>query len=287
MDMLDAPPWPVPESTDHHVDRTAETVWTVGDQTVRQGDCLTLLASLGDASIDIVVTSPPYNIGIAYNSYADRRPRIEYLDWLARIGRELSRVLTPNGSFFLNVGGTGSDPWITMDVAGAFRDAFVLQNHIIWVKSVSIGDDTVGHFKPISSKRYLNNNHEAVFHFTKTGSVAVDRLAVGVPYKDKSNIARWSHAKADKRCAGNTWFIPYETVRSKAQKFDHPAGYPVGLPDRCIRLHGVDQAVVLDPFLGTGTTLVAAGRLGCAGIGFELDADYARAAVARLRADIG
>jgi site-specific DNA-methyltransferase (adenine-specific) len=284
MDMFEAP-WYPPKAAEPQPDRMPKTVWTVGDQTIYQGDCLKLLLVLDADSIDVVVTSPPYNIGIAYNSYADQRPRAEYLDWLAKIGRELARVLKPNGSFFLNVGGTGSDPWITMDVAGAFRNTFVLQNHIVWVKSISVGDDTAGHFKPISSKRFLNNNHEAVFHFTKTGSVEIDRLAVGVPYKDKSNIGRWNHAKADRRCAGNTWFVPYETVRSKAQKFDHPAGFPISLPDRCIRLHGVEHAIVLDPFLGAGTTLVAAERLGCSGIGFELDVDYARTAAARLRAD--
>jgi site-specific DNA-methyltransferase (adenine-specific) len=285
MDLLDASSWQTLGSADYQVNSESEIVWKIGGQTVRQGDCLDLLASLGDETVDVVVTSPPYNIGIAYNSYSDRRPRADYLNWLTQIGSELARVITANGSFFLNVAGTGSDPWVAMDVAGAFRDTFVLQNHIAWVKSVSVGDDTVGHFKPITSKRYLNNNHEAVFHFTKTGSVEIDRLAVGVPYKDKSNIGRWNHAKLDRRCAGNTWFIPYETVRSKAQKFDHPAGFPVGLPERCIRLHGVDGAIVLDPFLGAGTTLVAAERLGCVGIGFELDPDYARAAVNRLRGE--
>jgi site-specific DNA-methyltransferase (adenine-specific) len=238
-------------------------------------------------SVEIVVTSPPYNIGIAYKSYDDRRPRADYLAWLGTIGRELARVMKPEASFFLNVGGTGSDPWIIMDVAQAFRDIFTLQNHIVWVKSVSVGDDTVGHFKPISSKRFLNNNHEAIFHFTRTGAVEIDRLAIGVPYKDKSNIARWHHAKADRRCAGNTWFIPYQTVRSKAQKFDHPAGFPVALPERCIRLHGVQDAVVLDPFLGAGTTLVAAQRLGLRGIGMEIDPSYADIALKRLTAELG
>ena len=145
------------------------------------------------------------------------------------------------------------------------------------------GDDTVGHFKPITSRRFLNQNHEAIFHFTKSGHVEIDRLAVGVPFKDKSNIARWGH-KADRRCAGNVWFIPYKTVRSKAQKFGHPAGFPVELAERCIRLHGAEGAVVLDPFLGAGSTLVAAKRLGFEAIGIEIDASYADTACRRLAA---
>ncbi len=260
-----------------------QTRWRVGRQTVVLGDCLVGMKQLGDESIDVAVTSPPYNIGVAYGGYDDRRPRREYLDWLGEIGREIARVLTPGGSFFLNVGGTNSDPWITMDVAEAIRGALRLQNHIVWVKSLSIGEDTVGHFKPIASRRYLNHNHEAIFHFTKSGAVEIDRLSVGAPFKDKSNIARWGHAR-DRRCAGNVWFIPYVTVRSKAQKFDHPAGFPVELPERCVKLHGVKGARVLDPFLGAGSTLVAAERLGCEGIGFEINAAYARSAVARLGA---
>ena len=259
--------------------------WRAGQQTVRLGDCLSGLGALESDLVDVVVTSPPYNIGVAYRSYDDRRPREAYLAWLSAIGAELKRVLRPDGSFFLNVGSTNHDPWLAYDVASAFRDSFVLQNHIVWVKSISIGDDTVGHFKPISSPRFLNQNHEAIFHFTRTGDVAVDRVAVGVPFKDKSNIARWGH-KSDRRCAGNTWFIPYQTVKSRAEKFDHPAGFPVGLPERCIRLHGRLPATVLDPFLGTGTTLVAAQRLNCTGIGFELDPAYAQTAVARICREI-
>ena len=259
--------------------------WDIGGHTVIQADCLNALPGLAAESVDAVVTSPPYNIGVAYRSYHDRQPRQAYLDWLAQVGCQLRRVLKPDGSVFLNVGGTSTDPWLAQDVAGAFREHLVLQNHIVWVKSLSIGDDTLGHFKPIGSRRFVNQNHEAVFHFTRSGNVAVDRLAVGVPFKDKSNIARWGHRR-DRRCAGNVWFIPYATVRSKAQKFDHPAGFPVELPLRCLMLHGVAGAAVLDPFAGAGTTLVAAARLGCRGIGFELDPFYAQAAVTRLRAEL-
>ncbi len=259
--------------------------WTIGRHEVRAADCLDGLASLPDASVDAVVTSPPYNIGLAYRSYDDRKPRDAYLAWLARVSRELRRVLKPAGALFLNIGSTNTDPWLAQDAAGAFRADFVLQNHVSWVKSLSIGDDTLGHFKPINSRRFLNQNHESVFHFTPAGSTPIDRLAIGVPFKDKSNIARWGHA-LDRRCAGNVWFIPYKTVRSKAQKFDHPAGFPVALPMRCLQLHGGADLVVLDPFAGTGTTLVAAHRLGHRGIGLELDPHYAETAAARLAAEM-
>lgn len=255
-----------------------------GEHQVLVGDCLAHLRTMAPGSADVCVTSPPYNIGMAYSRHDDRMPREAYLAWMADVGAELARVLREDGSLFLNVGGTGAQPWIAHDVARAMAGTdWVLQNHIVWVKSLSIGEDTVGHFKPIQSMRFLNNNHEAVFHLTRTGAVPIDRLAVGVPFKDKSNIARWGHAR-DRRCGGNVWFMPYKTVRSRAQKFGHPAGFPVELPLRCILMHGKAGAIVLDPFLGAGTTLVAAAQLGCPGIGIELDPAYAEAAVARLQA---
>jgi site-specific DNA-methyltransferase (adenine-specific) len=239
---------------------------------------------MSNTSVDVVVTSPPYNIGVSYRSYDDNRPWINYLTWLREIGHELRRVLKPGGSFFLNVGATSVNQWITFDALFAFKDDFIIQNTIAWIKSIAIGDDTVGHFKPLNSPRFLNNCHETIFHFTHSGDVNIDRLAIGVPFKDKSNIARRGHAQ-DLRCRGNTWFIPYRTVQSKAGKWEHPAGFPVELPARCIKLHGVKpDLVVLDPFVGTGTSLIAAESLGCRGIGIELDRVYAETAVQRLMA---
>ena len=127
--------------------------------------------------------------------------------------------------------------------------------------------------------------HETILHLTKHGDVPLDKLAIGLPYADKSNIARRRHAE-DKRDCGNVWWMPYETVQRKAEKFDHPAGFPVELPIRCIKLHGIrERLVVLDPFMGAGTTLVAAQRLGCQGIGIEIDPKYCEAARDRLNAD--
>lgn len=79
---------------------------------------------------------------------------------------------------------------------------------------------------------------EYIFHFTNKGDVEVDKLADGlaVRYQDKSNLGRYSHQ--DKRDRGNTWFIPYQTIKHKSQR-PHPATFPVKLPEMCIKLHGL------------------------------------------------
>ena len=258
-------------------------VRAVGAHVLHCGDCLDVLPGLPAESVDVVVTSPPYNLDLAYASYRDRRNEAEYLDWMVAVATALRRVLKPDGSFFLNISGSNSQPWLPFELIVRLRPLFALQNHIAWVKSIATGADSVGHYKPVPGARFLHHMHEHVFHLTQDGRVALDRLAVGVPFKDKSNIARRGHAR-DLRCRGNTWFIPYGTVRSKAQKFDHPGTFPVDLPRWCIRLHGRKEAVVLDPFAGAGTTLVAAALEGARGIGIELDPEYVAVAAERLAA---
>ena len=237
------------------------------------GDCLTVLPDLEAGTVDVVVTSPPYNLGLSYRDYCDERSEDEYLDWLIRIAREIRRVMKANASFFLNISGSSSAPWLPFELVVRLRPLFVLQNHITWIKSIATKGDAVGHFKPVGGQRFLHHNHEHIFHLTLSGDVKLDRLAIGVPFKDKSNIARRNHAK-DLRCRGNTWFIPYDTVQSKAAKFHHPSTFPLALPRWCIRLHGRSDAVVLDPFMGTGTTLVAAELEGASGIGIDIDPSY-------------
>ena len=231
--------------------------------------------------MDVIVTSPPYNLGLAYGGYNDSRSETAYLDWMVAVAVALQRVMRPDGSFFLNFAGSPGRPWLPFELIVRLRALFTLQNHIVWVKSIDTGAGAVGHFKPVGGQRFLHHAHEHIFHLTRAGDVVLDRLAVGVPFKDKSNIARRGHA-GDLRCGGDTWFIPYTTVRSKAQRFHHPGTFPVALPQRCIRLHGRAGATVLDPFAGTGTTLVAARREGARGIGIELDPVYVSAARERL-----
>ena len=244
------------------------------------------MASLPEGGVDLVVTSPPYNLGVRYRKYSDRLDRQLYLNWCATWATGICRILKPTGSFFLNIGSAPSNPMLPHEIVFQLRDLFVLQNTIHWIKSIAIDNRTFGHFKPISSKRFLNDCHEYIFHFTKTGRVEIDRLALGVPYQDKSNIARWSHTCGrDSRCRGNTWFIPYQTIQSRAKERPHPATFPVQLAEWCIKLHGVSRVkTMLDPFLGIGNSAVAAQRCGVKKfIGFEIDNTYLAVAKRRLQ----
>lgn len=247
----------------------------VKSQTIIINDCIDEMSNyIEKESIDVVVTSPPYNLNINYNIYSDNLSNEDYLKWIEQIAICVNKVLTPDGSFFLNVGSTCKEPYIAIDILNTIRktEKFKLQNNIVWVKSISIKDESFGHFKPITSNRFLNHNYESVFHFTKTGKVSIDKLSIGVPYTHKSNIDRWKNKKIDKRCKGDTWFIPYETVTKSKE---HPAAFPKELVRNCLKLYGIKKDMkVLDPFLGSGTTLKVCDELGVIGFGIELDESY-------------
>lgn len=260
----------------------------------RHGDCLLQMRELPAASIDVVVTSPPYNLGIKYGKYDDTSERADYLRWTVDWCREVKRLLRDTGSFFLNVGASPRNPLFPHEVVLALRDEFVLQNTFHWIKSITVetraGESvSAGHFKPINSPRYVTDCHEYVFHLSKTGDVPLDRLAVGVEYADKSNIARWGHTGGrDRRCRGNNWFVPYETIKSRDKQRPHPATFPVKLAEMCLRIHGrTTELSVLDPFLGIGNAAIAAQTCGVKQfIGIEIDEQYLGVAIERV-AELG
>jgi site-specific DNA-methyltransferase (adenine-specific) len=248
-------------------------------------------------SVDVIVTSPPYNLGIQYSRYDDSLSQSDYLEWTNTWIAAATKVLRPDGSLFLNVGAKPSDPWTAMDVAQAVRPHLRLQNIIHWIKSIAIDRDSagasagltrdlaIGHYKPINSDRFLNDCHEFIFHFTPQGATPLDRLALGVPYQDQSNVARWAAASDGVRCRGNTWFIPYETIQRRDRDRPHPATFPSRLPEQCLRLHGLNRIeLAMDPFTGLGSTAVACARLGIGFVGAEIDEAYLSEAIARTKA---
>lgn len=276
--------------------------------TVLQGDAADQMRQYDDHFVDCIVTSPPYNLGKDYGDVSDAMSRGDYLTtftpgWMT----EAKRLLKDEGSLFLNLGASPADPLLPHQVVlAAVELGWVLQNTFHWVKSISfkdvkgtlraVADDgeeategrisTSGHFKPINSKRFVNDCHEYVFHLTKDGNRDLDRKAVGVgvPYSDPSNIARWAHTGGDNlRCGGNTWLIPYATIQSATLQRPHPATFPVALAEKCLRIAGKPK-VVLDPFAGIGTTSVAAERCEAEwAISIDLNKSYVHEAAYRLK----
>jgi len=296
--------------------------------TIHHQDCVQGLNSLPEKSVDIVTTSPPYNLNIDYNTYKDNKSRQEYLSWLDQVFSAIHRCINDQGHFWLNVGYSNIDPWVGMDVAQVARNYFVLQNNFVWVKSITINDITTGHFKPINSERFANPTWEHLFHFTKTGQLACDKLSIGVPYMwdcniDNSGRIRGRLAKkfgfdnikdfnknadhetkelfnnelaqklsqvkprSDRRCRGNTWFVPYDTIVSRQQhRGSHPATFPVALVENCIKFSGIKSGVLLDPFMGSGTSAIAAINQGLDYIGYDIDLDYIQFATDRINQSV-
>jgi site-specific DNA-methyltransferase (adenine-specific) len=254
---------------------------------IYHSDCLDFMKSLSnsDTKVNLIVTSPPYNINKEYGMYNDNKERNEYLYWLYCVAQHSYSILDNDGSFFLNISGKPSDPTIPFDVVKEFSQAgYELQNTIHWIKSISFEKDdlaktssinkdlSIGHFKPIVSQRYLTDAHEYIFHFTKKGDIKLDKLSIGVPYQDKTNIGRWKSVKQDKRDRGNVWFIPYPTIQEGRP---HPAVFPEKLPYLCIKLQGIkNDMLVYDPFMGSGSTALACLYLNIDYIGTEIDQDY-------------
>lgn len=255
-----------------------------------------MMRRLAAGSVDVVVTSPPYNRRVPYSAYRDDLPRKKYLAWIDELARSVAATLRPQGSYFLNVGSPPRDPWFAWDVARTVADRFVLQNVLHWVKSIALDrrfigraarvdrDLALGHYRPVRSDRFVHGAQEYIFQFTRTGEVPIDRLALGVPYQDRSNVVRWNRASTGLRCRGNLWFLPYPTIQERARDRPHPATFPPELAEWCVRLHGRTRVRrFVDPFVGIGSSAVAAVRLGVPFAGFDIDRAYLE--VARERVD--
>ena len=218
------------------------------------------LLKIDDGSIDLIITSPPYKEKDGYDP-----------EMIEEVFNQLFRVHKNNSLFFLNFGHLVEDksrPFKVLEMAGLA--GFELNETITWKKT---------QFSPIIGERRLNNLTEFIFLLYNGKMPTLDRLSVSVPYQDKSNIGRYSDK--DLRCAGNFWEFGYETIQRKSQKL-HNDRFPLELPLRCIKLSNVKSGIVLDPFIGSGTTALAAKQMGLNYIGFELKENNCKIAEKRL-----
>ncbi|MBD3255702.1 MAG: hypothetical protein GF383_11465 [Candidatus Lokiarchaeota archaeon] len=227
------------------------------------------MEELESNSIDLIVTSPPYNRGKEYSSdfgefYNDKKDENNYLSFLTDVWKECYRVGKIDCVFYLNIGDSAKDQGISEKVAlSAEKASWIRIQDIVWVKSF-LGK---GHYTPSGGNKRFNNIWEHVYLFVKDiNEYKLSPKAIGIPYADKSNIGRYSDE--DLRDAGNVWFIPYYKTSGAKIKKGHEAPFPIGLPYRCIKSVPKVRSV-LDPFGGTCTTLAACLSLNKKGYAYE------------------
>lgn len=223
---------------------------------------------LPDNCVALMVTSPPYNVGKEYDEDLNLD---EYLGLLDRVFTETYRVIEPGGRVAVNVANLGRKPYLPLNhlVAGLLGDiGFLLRGEIVWQKAKAAGGSTAWGSWQSAKNPTLRDIHEYVIVASK-GSFRRSR-------KGDDTISKEQFLEA----TVSVWDILPESAR----RVGHPAPFPVELPERLIQLYTFAADLVLDPFLGSGSTAVAAVQTGRHYVGYELDPGYAELAERRIAA---
>lgn len=224
------------------------------------------MPELPNNSVALMVTSPPYNVGKDYDLDLTLD---EYLDFLKRVLAETFRVLLPGGRVAFNVANLGRKPYIPMNahVAALAKDlGFLMRGEIIWIKGKGAGGSCAWGSWMSAGNPTLRDLHEYVLIFSKQ---RFDR-----PNKGRSTISREEFMSA----TTSVWHIPPES----ASRVGHPAPFPVALVERLLHLYTFEGDVVLDPFMGSGSTAVAAVNCGRRFVGYEINPSYLSLCLERL-----
>ncbi|HEY2982268.1 MAG TPA: site-specific DNA-methyltransferase [Anaerolineales bacterium] len=228
------------------------------------------MSDLPDASVHLMVTSPPYNVG---KDYDEDLTLEEYLAFLRRVWAETYRVLVPGGRACINVANLGRKPYIplhTFLIADLLDLGFLMRGEIIWDKAASASSSTAWGSWQSASNPTLRDVHEYVLVFSKGnfGRKKLDGRA--------DTITREEFLEFTK----SVWTLTAESAR----KIGHPAPFPVELPYRLIQLYTYSGEVVLDPFMGSGQTALAALKSDRHYVGYEVNTEYLALAEKRIRA---
>jgi site-specific DNA-methyltransferase (adenine-specific) len=241
--------------------------------TIFNEDALTGLARIPDASVDLILTDPPYGLGKDYGNNSDKQEAADYLEWTARWIDAALPKLKPTGSLYIFLTWRYSPEIFVM-----LKQRMTMLNEIIWDRRVpSMG----------GSVRSFTSVHDTIGFFAKGKGYYFDLDAVRIPYDAETKKARsrsifvgakwlelgynpkdvWSHSRLHKE---------------DPQRVDHPTQKPLAIIERMILASCPPEGVVLDLFMGSGTTAVAAKRCGRHFVGFELNSDYCAIAEKRL-----
>ena len=226
------------------------------------------MEELPDNSVHLMVTSPPYNVGKEYDQNLTLE---EYREFLRRVWREVKRVLVPGGRACINIANLGRKPYIPLHcfiIEDMLDLGFLMRGEIIWNKGASGSPSTAWGTWLSARNPILRDVHEYILVFSK--GMFTRKTAT----KRKSTISREEFLEFTK----SVWTFPAEP----ASKIGHPAPFPVELPYRLIQLYTFEEEIVLDPFMGSGQTAIAALKSGRHFVGYEIEEQYVRLAERRI-----
>ncbi len=223
---------------------------------------------LPDCSVHLMVTSPPYNVGKDYDEDLSLE---EYLAFLKRVWAETYRVLVPGGRACINVANLGRKPYIPLH-AFIMRDmielGFLMRGEIIWDKGASASASTAWGSWQSASNPTLRDTHEYILVFSK-GNFRRGKLDGRADTISKEEFLEFTKS---------VWAFPAES----AKKIGHPAPFPVELPYRLIQLYTFSNEIILDPFMGSGQTALAAIKSKRHYVGYESNEEYLKLAKKRV-----
>jgi site-specific DNA-methyltransferase (adenine-specific) len=230
------------------------------------------MSELPDCSAHLMVTSPPYNVGKEYDQDLSLD---DYLAFLERVWTEVRRVLVPGGRMAINVANLGRKPYIPLHAfiaEQAVRLGFLMRGEVIWNKAASASPSTAWGSWKSAANPTLRDVHEYILVFCK------DTFKRQNPAERASTIGRDEFLEYNK----SVWTFAAEPAR----KVGHPAPFPVELPRRLIQLYSFEGEVVLDPFMGSGQTAIAALKSGRHYVGYEIDETYVALAKRRIQDNV-
>jgi site-specific DNA-methyltransferase (adenine-specific) len=226
------------------------------------------MEELPDNSIHLMVTSPPYNVG---KEYDENLTLNEYRAFLKKVWSEVKRVLVPGGRACINIANLGRKPYIPLHafiVEDMIELGFLMRGEIIWNKASSSSPSTAWGSWLSAKNPILRDIHEYILVFSK-GTFSRENLG------RKSTISKEEFLEFTK----SVWTFPAES----ATKVGHPAPFPVELPYRLIQLYTFEGEVVLDPFMGSGQTAIAAIKTRRHYVGYDINEEYVKLAEKRIK----
>jgi site-specific DNA-methyltransferase (adenine-specific) len=250
------------------------------------GDCLEHLARLPAESVDLAFADPPFNIGYEYDVYDDRRERADYLAWSEQWLAGVRRVLKPTGSFFVAIGDEyAAELKVRLDALG-----LTLRNWIVWHYTFGVH----------CTKKFSRSHAHIFYYVVDPTKYTFNADAIRIPSARQTTYSD-RRANPKGKLPDDTWVLrPQEEERAFQPESDtwyvsrvcgtfkertrHPCQMPAALLERIIRASSHPGDLVLDPFAGSGTTLIAAKKLGRRYLGIELSPEYAQRVQERLEA---